>query len=74
MAASQAAIFLILWAILIKPHSVFTFSIPLNMNLLNPMLCFMWPKTVSTSVERSDRNRIPSSEVKQAYLLHAGER
>jgi hypothetical protein len=47
-----------LWAMHNKPHSIFTFSIPLKVNLRNPQSCLILPKTLSASTPR--RERIPA--------------
>lgn len=47
----QICLFLILCAIAMAVHSVFTFCNPLKCTFLKSMLCFVYPKHVSTSCE-----------------------
>ena len=56
------ASFVILWAMLNNPHSIFTFSIPLRKNLRNPQQPFNRPNVCSTSLERLPRSSTPSSD------------
>ena len=44
------------------PHSVLTFSVPLNMNLRNPQFCFNLPNTASTSTGLLDHYLRPFSD------------
>jgi len=63
----STAIFLILWAMQCRPHSILTFSNPFSRNLRMPKLPLISPKTLSTSTGRRLLILRPSSE--QRFFL-----